>query len=555
MLLYCIFACSTQESTTSTVSEKEKPISSPPKKPPPPQQPDMKMTPLPPTDIQEPVGPIGAGVFKKDSPTLQKSPTDAALCEDCDVVLISICSLRKDYVSAYGLQKNLTPSIDSIAKEGLRFEKAYAASSFTLAGLTALLTGRFGSSTGVTGWDKGLTKEIATLPEVLGFYGYSTAAFTTNAASGFRPDYGLDRGFQHMEIYEAPPGTPDGRHRGGSRILGASAKPIQNWISKAPTDKPIFAMLHTRSAHFPFVIDQSGSAQDATGITDLLYRAGMPSEDQIVKDHALPGMAGGTKHQGVVPIQGRDPLQVQIEKVGSEGVDVWKRHYADAVNRMDLDIALVVDALKKRGRWDKTILIIVADHGESLNDHGELLHGDGYYDGVTNVPLIIKVPGFSAGTTNSLVSHVDIMPTILELIGAMEPSGIDGVSMLPLFEKNDTEIRSVAFSEGGVAKHSLDNLPGAVYAPPWVLLRQKRGCSTFGRTMNKGVPVCLYNMETDPEQNINVADDNRTVVKELLTLWSEYRSARSQSAEQLKLTPEFIEELRRNGYNFSSGTP
>ena len=82
---------------------------------------------------------------------------------------------KRIYVSAYGEISNLTPSIDKIAKEGAVFTKTYAASGFTLAGLTALLTGRFASTTGVTGWDKGLTQDIPTLPEILGFYGYKTA--------------------------------------------------------------------------------------------------------------------------------------------------------------------------------------------------------------------------------------------------------------------------------------------------------------------------------------------------------------------------------------------
>ena len=146
--------------------------------------------------------------------------------------------MKKDHVST-GEISNLTPSIDKIAKEGAVFTKTYAASSFTLAGLTALLTGRFASTTGVTGWDKGLTQDIPTLPETLGFYGYKTAGFTTNSASGFRPDYGLDRGFQHMHIYDSPPGTPDGRHFKGSKMLGKPAIPLKLSLLKQPNDKPM----------------------------------------------------------------------------------------------------------------------------------------------------------------------------------------------------------------------------------------------------------------------------------------------------------------------------
>ena len=99
-----------------------------------------------------------------------------------------------------------------------------------------------------------------------------------------------------------------------------------------------------------------------------------------------------------------------------------ENHYADAVNRMDMDIAVVLDALKSSKRWDNAVVLIVADHGESLNDHGELLHGDGYSDGVTNVPMVLRVPIHPA---DQLTSHVDILPTLLEIV-TMPPTGIMG---------------------------------------------------------------------------------------------------------------------------------
>ena len=513
--------------------------------------------PLPPSDGR-PVGSIGTGIFTKEAPVKSKDLQNAALCPNCDIFIVTLCSLRQDHVSAYGVQTALTPSIDKIAKEGAIFTKTYAASSFTLAGLTALLTGRFASTTGVTGWDKGLTKDVPTLPEILGYYGYTTAGFTTNSASGFRPDYGLDRGFQHMQIYDSPPGTPDGRHFQGSKILGAPAIPLQNWLLKQSKEKPIFAMLHSRSAHFPFVIDTSAMAYDQTGLTKMLFDSGKPIEGS--DELSLPGMAGGGQHKGVVPIVGQDPLQTLVNKVGEPAIKMWKNHYADAVNRMDMDIAVVVDALKSSGRWDNAIVLIVADHGESLNEHGELLHGDGYFDGVTKVPMILKVPNLKAQKIDQLTSHVDILPTILEIVGAMPPTGIDGTSMLPLLQGSKEEIRAVAFSEGGVAAHSIENLPGAVYAPPWKLLKQMRGCGddprNFGnRIEDNRVPICLYH-DDDVTQSTNVAADNREVVQELLALWNGFRKTRSTStAEQLQLSPDFVEELRRNGYDFQGGAP
>jgi arylsulfatase A-like enzyme len=505
----------------------------------------------------KPVSPLGVGVFKAAAPTKIKSGSSKAICEGCDVIVISVCSLRKDYVSAYG-GKALTPSIDEIGMEGYRFERAYAASNFTLAGLTAVLTGRFASTTGVTGWDKGLTEDVPTLPEVLGIYGYKTAAFTIDSASGFRPDYGLDRGFQQMSIYSAPSGTPDGRHKNDPKILGATAKPMADWILNQGTEKPIFAMLHTRSAHFPFVVDDSSVESDPTGVTALLWDAGRPSG--AMNEQAMPGMSGGAEQQGVVTIRGRDPLQVKVEEAGDSAVRVWKKRYREAVQRMDFDVRTILDALEERGRLEKSIIILVADHGESLNDHGELLHGDAYFDGVINVPLLIRMPGLDGDMNGSkaLVSQVDILPTILESIGAVVPAGIDGKSLLPILTGEKESVRSMSLSEGGVARHDEDNLPGAVIAPPWILVKQNRGCGSgpHTRAVDRGIPVCLYRMDEDPGQKMNLAKKHPRIVEGLLTSWTDFRASKEKDkGVLLDLSPAFVEELQRTGYDFTKGVP
>ena len=100
------------------------------------------------------------------------------------------------------------------------------------------------------------------------------------------------------------------------------------------------------------------------------------------------------------------------------------------------NIQAVMDVLKRTGRLEKTIVIAVADHGESLGDHGEFLHGDSYFDGVVRVPLLIRVPNMQGNRQpiSGLVSHVEILPTVLELVGAVAPASIDGRSMLPMMK-------------------------------------------------------------------------------------------------------------------------
>jgi len=498
-----------------------------------------------------PPGPVqpGAGTYTAPPPSDTQVPVEA-LCPGCDIVLITVCSLRQDHVGAYGHNLAQTPAIDSIAAGGYRFEAAYAASNFTLASLTATLTGRFGSSTGVTGWDKGLVRDIYTLPEVLGLYGYRTAGFTTDAPSGFRPDYGLDRGFQRMEIYQPPRGTPDGRFRGG-RLgePGETAAPVADWLVRQG-EAPLFVMFHSRTAHFPFVVSRDGYREDETGITKLLWEAGAKQAQQA----AMPGMAGGTAQQGIVEF-GPDPLHVRVEEVGAPAVAMWKQRYAEAVGRMDADVARVLAAVEKRGRADKTIVALVADHGESLNDHAELLHGDAYFDGVVRVPMLLKVPGLDGGVVEGLVSQVDLMPTLLTLVGAVPPAGIDGTSMVPLVTGAAEQVRATAIAEGGVSRHEGQHPYGAVFSPPWVLLRQQRGCGPNNPPPPANeIPTCLYNLDDDPGQHRSVTAQHPEVVADLLGRWDQFR-AQAREAEQLELSPEFVEELQRNGYDFRVGAP
>ncbi|MEE2750471.1 MAG: sulfatase-like hydrolase/transferase [Myxococcota bacterium] len=477
-----------------------------------------------------------------------------AVCPGCDVVLITVCSLRRDHVGAYGSSPARTPALDSFAQGAWRFDTAYSASAFTLSSLAAILTGRFGSSTGVLGWDKGLVRDLPTLPEVLGLYGYSTAGFTTDAPSGFRPDYGLDRGFQHMRITPPPADSPDGGGVGRPQGPGAAAGPTAQWIRDQPSDKPIFAMFHSRTAHYPFVWTDEGVDSDSTGVTRALWLG-----ERETNGGPMPGMDGGTAVRGVVERK-RDLVMETMNRAGAAGQKVWNAHYADAVSWMDHDIALVLDALKETNRMENTVVIVVADHGESLGQHREMLHGDAFYDEVVRIPWLMKVPGWvPTAPVQGLVSHVDLMPTVLELVGATAPAGMDGVSVLPLLQGRTDSIRSTALVEGS-AVWPMDGLVrGAVISPPWALLRQDLGCGDGPglRAGRRGPIPCLYNLDSDPGQDRNVARNHPQSVESLVGLWDGFARARAGEVvpESLRLDPRFVNMLQASGYDFRPSEP
>ncbi len=503
-------------------------------------------TPSPAPETAARVTARGTGTWEKPAPAPDAAADHEAICPGCDVVIVTVCSLRRDHTGAWREGGSLTPAMDRLTAGAWQMNSAWSASNFTLASLTAILTGRFGSATGVTGWDKGLVADVPTLPEVLGVYGYRTGGFTTDAPSGFRPDYGLDRGFQRMEILAPPRGTPDGRNsQAGTGTPGESAAPAAAWITAQPTDTPIFAMFHTRSAHYPFVI--ADDPTDPTGVSTLLFNADRVSAGSAA---AMPGIAGGTAQRGVVNVADGDPVAAGVRAAGAEGVAVWRKRYAEAVARTDADFAVLGAALEARGRLDRTVLVVLADHGESLDDHGELLHGDAYYDGVVHIPMLIRVPGLPGRPTDALVSQVDVLPTVLDAVGAVAPAGVNGASMLPLFTGKAESIRTTTLVEGGVTWRGEGPPRGAVIAPPWALLQQDPGCGSAGPRAPGAPGTCLFNLGEDPLQNRNVAALHPDIVADLAARWEKFRVANGAEARTLELDPAYVEELHKNGYKF-----
>ena len=276
-------------------------------------------------------------------------PPNKGICTDCDIILVTMCSLRKDYIGAYKIRPSVTPNIDAIAQKGVIFDQSYSASNFTLGGLAAILTGRYGISSGVTDFEKGLPKDIYTLPQVLSFYGFHTAAFTIEAASGFRPEHGLDRGFLRMELTSAPRNTPDGRWLGSAETVreegdGASAKPVERWMMRQSPDKPLFVMFHTRTAHYPFLISTRGAREDKTGVTQALWDVGRTTSNISSDARARTGFGKGDETSG----GDIDPLQTRIQDKGAPAIAMLHKHYRDSVARMDKDIAVLIETQKKR---------------------------------------------------------------------------------------------------------------------------------------------------------------------------------------------------------------
>src|SRR5262249_5702899 len=279
-----------------------------------------------------------------------------------NVLLITIDTLRADRLGAYGSTKGLTPTFDRLA-QGVRCTQAFSHAPMTLPAHASILTGLTPRRTGVhNNTSTRLADGIPTLATWLKRAGYRTGAFVGAFVLDAR--FGLARDF---DVYDdrMPHRDRTSFHvaeRRAADVLSAAA----GWIASpwpAASGHPFFAWVHLFDPHAPY---------DA------------PPEYR----------------------NGRSPYHAEVA-------------YTDAA------LGALLDRLRAEDALDRTLIVLTADHGESLGEHGEPTHGLFAYDSTIRIPLIVSGPGIDATTIDASVAHADIAPTILDLVGATIPSGLD----------------------------------------------------------------------------------------------------------------------------------
>jgi len=287
-----------------------------------------------------------------------------------DVFLITIDTLRSDHVGCYGYQWIQTPTIDQLAKQGIRFAQAFTPSPITNTSHASILTGLLPSSHGVSDFGVPLTADHSTLAELLEKRGYQTAAFIGSIildSKTLAP--GLDRGF---EFYDNFPEKTETKSRWG-RLERRGMDVVQRaetWLDGHRTG-PHFVWVHLYDPHDPYEPP--------------------PPYSERYKDHLYDGEIA----------------------------------FADSA------LGRFLNYLKEQHWYEGALIIVVGDHGEGLGEHGEDTHGIFLYDSTTHVPLIVKLPNEQeAGkVVEEQARTTDILPTILELLGIPAPESLDGTSL------------------------------------------------------------------------------------------------------------------------------
>lgn len=397
------------------------------------------------------------------------------------VILITIDTLRADRLSSYGSDRVATPHIDRIAAEGIRFANASSTVPFTLPAHSSIMTGLYPPSHGVrenVGYV--LAPELVTLAERFRDGGYRTGGFVSAFVLDAR--WGIARGFDtYVDDFDldAMAGANLGSvQRAGPETIGHAL----TWLDGAGSEGPFFLWLHLFDPHDPYD----------------------------------PPEPFRSEYQG--------------------------RPYDGEVAYTDSLIGEFRSALEQRGLFDESLVVLTADHGEGLGDHGESYHGFFVYDTTVHVPLVVRLPGaVEAGrVVVDAVSHVDIAPTLIELLDLDGAGAAQGRSLLP-----DMQGLPNPLAERGVYAESFYALDHYGWAP----LRSLR---TAEHKYIEAPEPELYALLEDPGELANVLleerDLSRRLRAEALELAAELdRAAPSASAEP-DLDEDTLAQLRALGY-------
>jgi arylsulfatase A-like enzyme/Flp pilus assembly protein TadD len=375
------------------------------------------------------------------------------------VVFISIDTLRADRLGCYGYGEIETPNIDRLAGDAALFENVATVTPLTLPAHASIFTGLGPLKHGIIdNFGYLLDEDEVTLAEVLRERGFATGGFVGSFVLDAR--WGLAQGFDtYFDRFDAPTGgvkTLQANQRPGDEVL----EPALEWI-RNQKEKPFFVFIHFYDPHTPY-----------------------------------------------------DPPEPYRTRYGSD----TSGRYDGEVAFVDSLVGRLVSVLEEQGLYEETLIVLLGDHGESLGEHGEDTHGMFIYDATVRVPLVIKSPGYRRSVrVPSQVRTIDVMPTVLDLLGIEAPDSVEGVSLRPLLRDPESDLGLLAYVES--------HYPRLHFG--WAPLRGFRD----DRYKYVEAPLGeLYDLTRDPEESRNLFGDHPDVVKKF--------AERIRQIEETSSTPQ-----------------
>jgi choline-sulfatase len=419
----------------------------------------------------------------------------ASFAKPVNIILITLDTTRADRMGFLGSKRGLTPNLDSLASQSAVFARAYSQVPLTTPSHATILTGTFPQFNHVSDLGSPLAKDLPYLPDILRQHGYRTAAFVGSQVLDPKSAAaaGFDRGF---ETYDAPfhiRGPGEDRYHSVERRGMTVVESALAWLNQHRQGR-FFLWLHFYDPHDPY--------------------------------------------------DPPPPFRAQYSASPYDGEIAY----------MDSAIGKLLTTLRSRGLYDQTVIVAVADHGESFGEHGEWSHGLFLYDETIHVPLVIKLPANSSPhqTIESRVGLVDIAPTLLQAVGIAAPAAMQGRSLLELMKSGASRRANAANSEAGTddrPQYAETDYPYRAFG--WSSLRAWRA----GKYLYVDAPEReLYDQLLDPAAAHNLLTSSPSVMETMAAQLEEFRRKTSVAGNaEVVLTPRQTQQLQALGY-VSSGS-
>lgn len=475
--------------------------------------------------------------------------------KDYNIVLIFIDTLRADHLGCYGYFRKTSPNIDKLSKESFVFEQNFATASYTLASTMSIITSLYPKSHSCFEIYKDrLSPRVKTLAQVLQIYGYETAWFGPKHGRHLDPEVGFGFGFNNVDLFDA-------------RVLDKLRKKICDWLNKNK-NKKFFLNFHTYKVHDPyfpsfkykqkFTINKlrNGIIEDEEQYGILCRKFIVQEKEktreiigkELFSELVASGILNGDDRSGIFSffdsMRAGDKLGRVREYVYWKGTNLDEPlvnahmqalYDADILEFDEEIIAPLIRELKVLNLYDKTIIVICADHGEEFYEHKGHGHGGTFFDELIHVPLIIRVPWIKHGKrVKELTQTVDIMPTLLDLIGVPIPHQTQGKSLDSfIYGRKLPPFHDYVFGQMTWISY--------IRSKEWKLFLEENGMRN------------LYHIANDPKEQKNVYFENQDIALSMELAFKRWEASLPSYKDQeysypLEIDEAAQERIRKTGY-------
>ena len=422
-----------------------------------------------------------------------------------NVLFVLVDTLRADHCSLYGYDRPTTPFLDSLAAESRIFDNAISQASWTLPSVASILTGLYPFEHRAMGTGN-LHHSQTLFSEVLQAAGWTTVA--VSASPVIQPLNGFAQGFEtfhHLEWARAP----------------ALGDRFGEWLD-GHEDVQWLAYLHFMEPHDPY--DAPAPARGK--FTD-------PNYDGLFTDPAALNEIFFTLNFGLEPARAFTPADIEH----------LKGAYDEEILLFDQELRRIVEDLERRGLWQRTILVLVSDHGEEFTEHGMLKHGSQLYIESVRVPLLVRAPGRVApGRVRQPVETRQVFRTVLQLLRRADspPRPND----LLLLDEHSPALPTFSYMTYPVAPRNFvdRHTMASIYEHPWKLIWKVESNERD-----------LFELDADPGELLDRASSEKAMTRHYSALLKHWKRAGAadqaqEPAEDTVLDAAMIEQLRALGY-------